>query len=201
MNTTNFVSNLVRTTIPNTNKDCHICVIVKYEECNGGIPGPTEHIEITATPVISYNYVAAYDNKNSRIPNGGGYIEPISLFNMFKNNVILGVDKNSKYIDIDMSYVSQLDGTFWNQHDLFRTIEYFHDEIREKYRYSGRITGTPWIRSDSIDTSDSESEYEINPAMLLPTQNIMEILDKNSNIIPEGDYLKLCNELTKIRRI
>ena len=118
-----------------------------------------------------------------------------------KNNVILGVDKNSKYVDVDMSYVSQLDGTFWNQHDLFRTIEYFHDEIREKYRYSGRITGTPWLRSNSLDTSDDESEYEINPAMLLPTQNIMEILDKNSNIIPEGDYLKLCNELTKIRRI
>jgi len=29
----------------------------------------------------------------------------------------------------------------------------------------------------------------------------MEIIDKNSNIIPEGDYLKICDVLSKIRKL
>jgi len=30
-------------------------------------------------------------------------------------------------------------------------------------------------------------------------KNIMEIIDRHSNVIPEGDYLKICDELKRIR--
>ena len=31
-------------------------------------------------------------------------------------------------------------------------------------------------------------------------QKILELVDKNSNVIPEGDYLEICNLLRDIRR-
>jgi hypothetical protein len=35
----------------------------------------------------------------------------------------------------------------------------------------------------------------------MAAESMMELIDNNSNTIPEGDYLKMCDVLSKIRKM
>jgi hypothetical protein len=65
-----------------------------------------------------------------------------------------------------------------------------------KYSWSGVIDSDCGFYSPSTRNRENEKSENEKAA-----ESIMEIIDKNSQNLPEGDYLKMCEILTKIRKI
>ena len=46
---------------------------------------------------------------------------------------------------------------------------------------------------------DQQQDLETKEVMGVYKKTVMELIDKNSSNLPEGDYLKICDELKRIR--
>jgi hypothetical protein len=44
-----------------------------------------------------------------------------------------------------------------------------------------------------------EPTYDRDVTLRSVSRTVMELIDKNSENLPEGDYLKMCDELKRIR--
>tara|TARA_B110001452_G_scaffold156630_1_gene130402 strand:+ start:113 stop:457 length:345 start_codon:yes stop_codon:yes gene_type:complete len=72
----------------------------------------------------------------------------------------------------------------------------FLTHIREIYNYDGAITGTDWLCRPPLLP---EPTYDRDVTLRNVSRTVMELIDKNSENLPEGDYLKICDELKRIR--
>ena len=88
-----------------------------------------------------------------------------------------------------------MDDNVWSPNAYFGTLDAFFQHVRETYNYSGAIVGTNWLVQPSL-----EDETEVRTSTISSvSQTVMELIDKNSTNIPEGDYLKMCDELKRLR--
>tara|TARA_B100001113_G_C20893743_1_gene528149 strand:+ start:463 stop:648 length:186 start_codon:yes stop_codon:yes gene_type:complete len=56
--------------------------------------------------------------------------------------------------------------------------------------------GTDWLCRPPLLP---ETAYDRDVTLHRVSRTVMELIDKNSESLPEGDYLKMCDELKKIR--
>jgi hypothetical protein len=78
----------------------------------------------------------------------------------------------------------------------YSSLRDFLMHIREVYSYDGEITGTDWLCRPPLNP---EPVYDREITLRRVSRTVMELIDKNSVNIPEGDYLQLCDELKRIR--
>ena len=188
MTTTPYVNSSIRSTIPNTRENAqHIVIKVLYDH------GRVESIEAYAPPIFSYNYNAKYENRNDILPKPiDGHIRPISMFNY--NN---GFWNSSENVHIDRDHIYCND-CVWSPICYYPTLRDFLTHIREIYNYDGEITGTDWLCRPALTR---EPVYDREITLKSVSSIVMELIDKNSANLPEGDYLKICDELKRIRNL
>jgi hypothetical protein len=194
MPSTPFVNSNIRTAIPNTCEGLQqILIKVVYEQHGRDTirPGVVDYIEAYASPIFSFNYNALYLNRNDTLPTPeDGSIRPISMFNY---NTTLWETRDNILIDKD--YIFRHD-TVWSQNMYFPRLRDFFGYIRDTYNYEGQITGTDWLCRPPINP---EPMYDRDVTLRSVSRTVMELVDKNSSNLPEGDYLKICDELKRIR--
>ena len=190
MPSTPFVNSSIRTAIPNPCEGLQqILVKVIYENEVGR--GPVRSIEAYASPIVSFNYNASYMNRNDMLPTPeDGSIRPISLFNYNQ-----GTWSDTQNVLVIKDYIFRYD-TVYSPTTYYPRLRDFLLHIREIYSYDGAITGTDWLCRPPIRP---ESTYDADLTLRRVSRTVMEIIDKNSENLPEGDYLKVCDELKKIR--
>ena len=190
MPSTPFINSNIRTAIPNTCEGLQqILVKVIYENEVGR--GPVQSIEAYASPIISFNYNASYMNRNDMLPTPeDGSIRPISLFNYNQ-----GTWSDTQNVLVIKDYIFRYD-TVYSPTTFYPRLRDFLMHIREIYSYDGAITGTDWLCRPPLRP---ESTYDADLTLRRVSRTVMEIIDKNSENLPEGDYLKVCDELKKIR--
>ena len=190
MPSTPFVNSNIRTAIPNPCEGLQqILVKVIYENERGR--GPVQSIEAYASPIVSFNYNASYLNRNDMLPTPeDGTIRPISLFNYNQ-----GLWSDSQNTLVIKDYIFRYD-TVYSPTTFYPRLRDFLMHIREIYSYDGAITGTDWLCRPPLRP---ESTYDADLTLRRVSRTVMEIIDKNSENLPEGDYLKVCDELKKIR--
>jgi hypothetical protein len=187
---TPFVNSSIRSTVPNTCEGLqHILIKVIYENERGR--GPVQSIEAYASPVFSFNYNATYLNRSDMLPTPeDGTIRPISLF-----NYNTGLWSDSQNVHIEKDYLFRHDSV-WSSNMYYNSLRDFLMHIREIYSYDGAITGTDWLCRPPLLP---EPVYDREITLRRVSRTVMELIDKNSANIPEGDYLQLCDELKRIR--
>ncbi len=190
MPSTPFVNSSIRTAIPNPCEGLQqILIKVIYENEVGR--GPVQSIEAYASPIISFNYNASYMNRNDMLPTPeDGSIRPISLFNYNQ-----GTWSDTQNVLVIKDYIFRYD-TVYSPTTYYPRLRDFLLHIREIYSYDGAITGTDWLCRPPLRP---ESTYDADLTLRRVSRTVMEIIDKNSENLPEGDYLKVCDELKKIR--
>ena len=190
MPSTPFVNSSIRTAIPNPCEGLQqILVKVIYENERGR--GPVQSIEAYASPIVSFNYNASYLNRNDMLPTPeDGTIRPISLFNYNQS-----VWSDTQNVLVIKDYIFRYD-TVYSPTTYYPRLRDFLLHIREIYSYDGAITGTDWLCRPPLRP---ESTYDADLTLRRVSRTVMEIIDKNSENLPEGDYLKVCDELKKIR--
>ena len=190
MPSTPFVNSSIRTAIPNPCEGLQqILVKVIYENERGR--GPVQSIEAYASPIVSFNYNASYLNRNDMLPTPeDGTIRPISLFNYNQ-----GAWSDTQNVLVIKDYIFRYD-TVYSPTTYYPRLRDFLLHIREIYSYDGAITGTDWLCRPPLRP---ESTYDADLTLRRVSRTVMEIIDKNSESLPEGDYLKVCDELKKIR--
>jgi hypothetical protein len=189
MGSTPFVNSNIRSIIANTVEDVyHICLRIVYEIQNGR-RGTVKSIEAYASPVFAFNYNAKYETSRDLLPQDYGTIHPVSIFNHNESfwTTTLETETELEYIFMD--------DNVWSPNAYFGTLDAFFQNVRETYNYSGAIVGTNWLIQPSL-----EDENEVRTSTITSvSQTVMELIDKNSTNIPEGDYLKMCDELKRLR--
>jgi hypothetical protein len=187
---TPFVNSSIRSTVPNTCEGLqHILIKVIYENERGR--GPVQSIEAYASPVFSFNYNATYLNRSDMLPTPeDGTIRPISMF-----NYNTGLWSDSQNVHVDKDYLFRHDSV-WSPNMYYNSLRDFLMHIREIYSYDGAITGTDWLCRPPLLP---EPVYDREITLRRVSRTVMELIDKNSANIPEGDYLQLCDELKRIR--
>ena len=190
MPSTPFVNSSIRTAIPNPCEGLQqILIKVIYENERGR--GPVQSIEAYASPIVSFNYNASYMNRNDMLPTPeDGSIRPISLFNYNQ-----GAWSDTQNVLVIKDYIFRYD-TVYSPTTYYPRLRDFLLHIREIYSYDGAITGTDWLCRPPLRP---ESTYDADLTLRHVSRTVMEIIDKNSENLPEGDYLKVCDELKKIR--
>ena len=190
MPSTPFVNSSIRTAIPNPCEGLQqILIKVIYENERGR--GPVQSIEAYASPIVSFNYNASYINRNDMLPTPeDGSIRPISLFNYNQ-----GAWSDTQNVLVIKDYIFRYD-TVYSPTTYYPRLRDFLLHIREIYSYDGAITGTDWLCRPPLRP---ESTYDADLTLRRVSRTVMEIIDKNSENLPEGDYLKVCDELKKIR--
>ena len=190
MPSTPFVNSSIRTAIPNPCEGLQqILIKVIYENERGR--GPVQSIEAYASPIVSFNYNASYMNRNDMLPTPeDGSIRPISLFNYNQ-----GAWSDTQNVLVIKDYIFRYD-TVYSPTTYYPRLRDFLLHIREIYSYDGAITGTDWLCRPPLRP---ESTYDADLTLRRVSRSVMEIIDKNSENLPEGDYLKVCDELKKIR--
>lgn len=190
MPSTPFVNSSIRTAIPNPCEGLQqILIKVIYENERGR--GPVQSIEAYASPIVSFNYNASYINRNDMLPTPeDGSIRPISLFNYNQ-----GAWSDTQNVLVIKDYIFRYD-TVYSPTTYYPRLRDFLLHIREIYSYDGAITGTEWLCRPPLRP---EPTYDRDITLRRVSRTVMEIIDKNSENLPEGDYLKVCDELKKIR--
>ena len=190
MPSTPFVNSSIRTAIPNPCEGLQqILIKVIYENERGR--GPVQSIEAYASPIVSFNYNASYINRNDMLPTPeDGSIRPISLFNYNQ-----GAWSDTQNVLVIKDYIFRYD-TVYSPTTYYPRLRDFLLHIREIYSYDGAITGTDWLCRPPLRP---EPTYDRDITLRRVSRTVMEIIDKNSENLPEGDYLKVCDELKKIR--
>ena len=103
--------------------------------------------------------------------------------------VILKTYSSLKIIFLDTTRV-------FDPHTYYTRLRDFLTHIREIYNYDGAITGTDWLCRPPLTP---EPTYDRDITLRNVSRTVMELVDKNSENLPEGDYLKICDELKRIR--
>lgn len=190
MPSTPFVNSSIRSTIPNPCEGLQqILIKVIYENERG--QGPIQSIEAYASPIFSFNYNASYLNRNDMLPTPeDGTIRPISMFNYNQ-----GLWSDSQNVLVIKDYLFRHDNV-WSPTTHYPRLRDFLMHIREIYSYNGAITGTDWLCRPPLL---SEPMYDRDVTLRNVSRTVMELIDKNSGNLPEGDYLKICDELKRIR--
>ena len=190
MPSTPFVNSSIRSTIPNPCEGIQqILIKVIYENDRGR--GPVQSIEAYASPIFSFNYNASYLNRNDMLPTPeDGTIRPISMFNYNK-----GLWSDTQNVLVIKDYIFRHDSVC-SPTTYYTRLRDFLTHIREIYNYDGAITGTDWLCRPPLL---SEPTYDRDITLRNVSRTVMELIDKNSENLPEGDYLKMCDELKKIR--
>ena len=190
MPSTPFVNSSIRSTIPNPCEGIQqILIKVIYENDRGR--GPVQSIEAYASPIFSFNYNALYLNRNDTLPTPeDGSIRPISMFNYNK-----GLWSDTQNVLVIKDYIFRHDSVC-SPTTYYTRLRDFLTHIREIYNYDGEITGTDWLCRPPLTP---EPTYDRDVTLRSVSRTVMELIDKNSENLPEGDYLKMCDELKKIR--
>ena len=190
MPSTPFVNSSIRSTIPNPCEGIQqILIKVIYENERGR--GPVQSIEAYASPIFSFNYNALYLNRNDTLPTPeDGTIRPISMFNYNK-----GLWSDTQNVLVIKDYIFRHDSVC-SPTTYYTRLRDFLTHIREIYNYDGEITGTDWLCRPPLTP---EPTYDRDITLRSVSRTVMELIDKNSENLPEGDYLKMCDELKKIR--
>ena len=190
MPSTPFVNSSIRSTIPNPCEGIQqILIKVIYENERGR--GPVQSIEAYASPIFSFNYNALYLNRNDTLPTPeDGSIRPISMFNYNQ-----GLWRDTQNVLVIKDYIFRHDSVC-SPTTYYTRLRDFLTHIREIYNYDGEITGTDWLCRPPLTP---EPTYDRDVTLRSVSRTIMELIDKNSENLPEGDYLKMCDELKKIR--
>jgi hypothetical protein len=190
MPSTPFVNSSIRSTIPNPCEGIqHILIKVIYENERGR--GPVQSIEAYASPIFSFNYNALYLNRNDTLPTPeDGTIRPISMFNYNQ-----GLWSDTQNVLVIKDYIFRHDSVC-SPTTYYTRLRDFLTHIREIYNYDGEITGTDWLCRPPLTP---EPTYDRDVTLRSVSRTVMELIDKNSENLPEGDYLKMCDELKKIR--
>ena len=190
MPSTPFVNSSIRSTIPNPCEGIQqILIKVIYENDRGR--GPVQSIEAYASPIFSFNYNASYLNRNDTLPTpGDGTIRPISMFNYNK-----GLWSDTQNVLVIKDYIFRHDSVC-SPTTYYTRLRDFLTHIREIYNYDGEITGTDWLCRPPLTP---EPTYDRDVTLRSVSRTVMELIDKNSENLPEGDYLKMCDELKRIR--
>jgi hypothetical protein len=192
MGPTPFVNSNIRSIIANTVEDVyHICLRIVYEIQQNGRRGrgTVKSIEAYASPVFAFNYNARYETSRDLLPQDYGTIHPVSIFNHNESFWTTTLETET-----ELDYIF-MDDNVWSPNAYFGTLDAFFQHVRETYNYSGAIVGTNWLVQPSL-----EDENEVRTSTISSvSQSVMELIDKNSANIPEGDYLKMCDELKKLR--
>src|SRR5210317_469228 len=192
MGPTPFVNSNIRSIIANTVEDVyHICLRIVYEIQNGR-RGTVKSIEAYASPVFAFNYNAKYETSRDLLPQDYGTIHPVSIFihNESFWTTTLETETELEYIFMD--------NNVWSPNAYFGTLDAFFQHVRETYNYSGAIVGTNWLVRQSLEDETEENEVRTSTITSV-SQTVKELIDKNSTNIPEGDYLKMCDELKRLR--
>ena len=192
MPSTPFVNSSIRSTIPNPCEGIQqILIKVIYENERGR--GPVQSIEAYASPIFSFNYNALYLNRNDTLPTPeDGSIRPISMFNYNK-----GLWSDTQNVLVIKDYIFRHDSVC-SPTTYYTRLRDFLTHIREIYNYDGAITGTDWLCRPPLLP---EPTYDRDVTLRSVSRTIMELIDKNSENLPEGDYLKMCDVLSKIRNL
>ena len=190
MPSTPFVNSSIRSTIPNPCEGIQqILIKVIYENERGR--GPVQSIEAYASPIFSFNYNALYLNRNDTLPTPeDGTIRPISMFNYNQ-----GLWSDTQNVLVIKDYIFRHDSVC-SPTTYYTRLRDFLTHIREIYNYDGEITGTDWLCRPPLTP---EPTYDRDVTLRSVSRTVMELVDKNSENLPEGDYLKMCDELKKIR--
>ena len=190
MPSTPFVNSSIRSTIPNLCEGIqHILIKVIYENDRGR--GPVQSIEAYASPIFSFNYNASSLNRNDTLPTPeDGTIRPISMFNYNK-----GLWSDTQNVLVVKDYIFRHDSVC-SPTTYYTRLRDFLTHIREIYNYDGAITGTDWLCRPPLLP---EPTYDRDITLRNVSRTVMELVDKNSENLPEGDYLKICDELKRIR--
>lgn len=192
MGPTPFVNSNIRSIIANTVEDVyHICLRIVYEIQQNGRRGrgTVKSIEAYASPVFAFNYNARYETSRDLLPQDYGTIHPVSIFNHNESFWTTTLETET-----ELDYIF-MDDNVWSPNAYFGTLDAFFQHVRETYNYSGAIVGTNWLVQPSL-----EDETEVRTSTISSvSQTVMELIDKNSTNIPEGDYLKMCDELKRLR--
>lgn len=192
MGPTPFVNSNIRSIIANTVEDVyHICLRIVYEIQQNGRRGrgTVKSIEAYASPVFAFNYNARYETSRDLLPQDYGTIHPVSIFNHNESFWTTTLETET-----ELDYIF-MDDNVWSPNAYFGTLDAFFQHVRETYNYSGAIVGTNWLVQPSL-----EDENEVRTSTISSvSQSVMELIDKNSANIPEGDYLKMCDELKRLR--
>ena len=190
MPSTPFVNSSIRSTIPNPCEGIQqILIKVIYENERGR--GPVQSIEAYASPIFSFNYNALYLNRNDTLPTPeDGTIRPISMFNYNQ-----GLWSDTQNVLVIKDYIFRHDSVC-SPTTYYTRLRDFLTHIREIYNYDGEITGTDWLCRPPLTP---EPTYDRYVTLRSVSRTVMELIDKNSENLPEGDYLKMCDELKKIR--
>ena len=190
MPSTPFVNSSIRSTIPNPCEGIQqILIKVIYENERGR--GPVQSIEAYASPIFSFNYNALYLNRNDTLPTPeDGSIRPISMFNYNQ-----GLWSDTQNVLVIKDYIFRHDSVC-SPTTYYTRLRDFLTHIREIYNYDGAITGTDWLCRPPLTP---EPTYDRDITLRSVSRTVMELIDKNSENLPEGDYLKMCDELKKIR--
>jgi len=190
MPSTPFVNSSIRSTIPNPCEGIqHILIKVIYENDRGR--GPVQSIEAYASPIFSFNYNASYLNRNDMLPTPeDGTIRPISMFNYNR-----GLWSDTQNVLVIKDYIFRHDSVC-SPTTYYTRLRDFLTHIREIYNYDGAITGTDWLCRPPLLP---EPTYDRDVTLRNVSRIVMELIDKNSENLPEGDYLKICDELKRIR--
>jgi len=190
MPSTPFVNSSIRSTIPNPCEGIQqILIKVIYENERGR--GPVQSIEAYASPIFSFNYNALYLNRNDTLPTPeDGTIRPISMFNYNR-----GLWSDTQNVLVIKDYIFRHDSVC-SPTTYYARLRDFLTHIREIYNYDGAITGTDWLCRPPLSP---EPTYDRDVTLRSVSRTVMELIDKNSENLPEGDYLKMCDELKKIR--
>jgi len=186
-----FVNKYIRSTIPNNISAQHLAVTITYRGKKKETP--IVSMDIYASPILSYNYNLEYECSSELLPKSqDGYIHPISLFNLSGDSGFWGSDGLHNAI-INKEYVFY-DDKVWSYDTYYETIVDFISDLRDRYKWNGVIDSDCGFFSPSL-----EGYIRIKTETEIISEKIMELVDKNSNTIPEGDYLKFCENLQKIR--
>jgi hypothetical protein len=190
MPSTPFVNSSIRSTIPNPCEGIQqILIKVIYENDRGR--GPVQSIEAYASPIFSFNYNASYLNRNDMLPTPeDGTIRPISMFNYNR-----GLWSDTQNVLVIKDYIFRHDSVC-SPTTYYTRLRDFLTHIREIYNYDGAITGTDWLCRPPLLP---EPTYDRDVTLRNVSRTVMELIDKNSENLPEGDYLKICDELKRIR--
>ena len=119
-----------------------------------------------------------------------GTIRPISMFNYTK-----GLWSDTQNVLVIKDYIFR-HASVCSPTTYYTRLRDFLTHIREIYNYDGAITGTDWLCRPPLL---SEPTYDRDITLRNVSRTVMELIDKNSENLPEGDYLKICDELKRIR--
>ena len=188
-----FVNKFIRSTIPNNISAQHLAVTITYRGKKKETP--IVSMDIYASPILSYNYNLEYESSSELLPRSqDGYIRPISLFNLSGNNGFWGNDGLHNAI-VNKEYIFYNDKV-WSYNSYYETIADFIEDLREIYKWDGVIDSDCGFFSPSL-----EGYVKMKTETEKAAESMMEIIDSNSSTIPEGDYLKMCDILGKIRNL